>query len=175
MSTRTLFTRALIGATLALLAVPAMATAQSASRPVVVAHGPLVDFSTATADATDGASAYLVSAVAGTGTRLTFVVTGLSAPAGKVFGAHAHTGTCTQNASAAAGPHYRVPGGPVDAQHEVWLDFTVLPGGAGVGVAFATVPFVIPDGAAKSVVIHQMAMAPDGSAGPRLACLPVNF
>lgn len=173
MSSKSLITRTLIGATLALVAVPSGAGAQSASRPVVVAQGPLVDFSTATAEATDGASAFLVSAVAGSSTRLILVVTGLSAPAGQVFGVHAHTGPCVQNAPAVAGPHYRVPGGPVDPQHEVWLDFTTRPGGVGVGQT--TVPFVIPDGDAKSIVVHQLPTAPDGSAGPRLACLPVNF
>jgi Cu/Zn superoxide dismutase len=173
MSTRSFLARALTGGVLALLAVPAVAGAQSASRPVVVAHGSLVDLSAATVDPTDGASAYLVSAVAGSGTRLTFVVTGIEAPVGRVFGVHAHVGPCTANAPAAAGPHYRVPGGPVDPHHEVWLDFAVRPGG--YGVATTVVPFVIPDGAARSVVIHQAPTAPDGSAGPRLACLPVAF
>ncbi|MCA1693194.1 MAG: superoxide dismutase family protein [Actinobacteria bacterium] len=38
-----------------------------------------------------------------------------------------------------------------------------------------SVPFVIPHGAARSVVIHEQATQVGGGAGPRMACLPVSF
>jgi Cu/Zn superoxide dismutase len=168
--------RALLGTGVtlaALVAAPTMAGAQSASRPVVVANGPLTDYSTGTPQATDGARAYLVAAAFGDSTQFTFVVTGVDAEPGKTFGAHVHVGPCSENAPAAAGPHYRSDGVTPDPEHEVWLDVAVLPGG--VGVARTTVPFVIPDGAARSVVIHQTATGPGGVAGARIACLPVGF
>ncbi|MGI8806495.1 MAG: hypothetical protein ACR2KK_01315 [Acidimicrobiales bacterium] len=173
MNARTLIRRALAGTALAVMATPAVAGAQSQVRPLVVARGPLVDYSTPTSESTDGASAYLVSAVRGHRTDVVLFVTGLKAASGEDFGAHAHVGPCVENAPTAAGPHYRGPGAPVDDEHEVWLDFIVLPGG--IGVARTSVPFVIPDGAARSVVIHRDSTASDGSAGPRLACLPVAF
>ncbi len=56
--------------------------------------------------------------------------------------------------------------------NEVWLDFTVRPG----GVAYSTVPFEIAPGTAQSVVIHaQPTQERTGSAGARIACLPVAF
>lgn len=173
MPTRTIFTRALMGAALAVAATPAMAGAQSAARPVVVATGPLTDFATQSDNPTDGATGYLVAVASGGSTRVTFVVTGVDAEPGTTFGAHVHVGPCKQDAPAAAGPHYRSDGLTPDPEHEVWLDFTVRPGG--VGLAWTTVPFVIPDGAAQSVVVHATATGPGGVAGARLACLPVQF
>ena len=60
----------------------------------------------------------------------------------------------------------------LDDQTEVWLDFTVLPGG--VGVATTRVPFV-PQPGNRAVVIHAEATRPNGTAGARLACLPVSL
>ena len=173
MNTRTLLTGALVGAGLVLASAPTLAGAQSAARPVVVAYGALTDFSTRTVEATDHAHGYLVAVASGGSTVFTFVITGVAAEPGRTFGAHVHVGPCVQDAPSTAGPHFRSEGGTPDPTHEVWLDFTVTPGG--VGVARTTVPFVIPDGAASSVVIHQSATGPGGVAGARIACLPVGF
>ncbi len=140
--------------------------------PVVFASGALKDLSP-TPNATDGAKAKFVAYTDSAGTHATLVVTGLApASVGSTLGAHVHVGSCVAYAPLTAGPHYN-SGGPADSQHEIWLDFTILPGG--VGVAQTTVPFTIPAGGAKSVVIHAMATGPGGVAGPRLACLPVQF
>ncbi len=113
----------------------------------------------------------------GEGTSAVLVITGLDpSSAGKTYGAHVHSGPCVGGQPAAAGPHYNIEGptGPPDPDHEVWLDFTVLPGG--VAYSQTAVPFVIPSGAAQSVVIHEKATDPNtGAAGARLACLPVPF
>ncbi len=140
--------------------------------PVVHAAGALQDLSPLP-NPTDGARAKFVAIAGPTGTHAVLVVKGLDpAKVGTTLGAHVHTGSCVAGAPATAGPHYN-SGGPADAQHEIWLDFTILPGG--IGVAQTTVPFTIAPGAAKSVVIHAMATGPGGIAGPRLACLPVQF
>ncbi|MGH9278392.1 MAG: hypothetical protein ACRD12_09860, partial [Acidimicrobiales bacterium] len=91
---------------------------------------------------------------------------------GTTFGAHVHVGPCVPGNGAAAGPHYN-SGGPADPEHEVWLDFTVEAGG--VGWAEAWVPFVIPAGAARSIVVHALPTDATGAAGGRIACLPVDF
>ena len=76
---------------------------------------------------------------------------------------------------AAAGPHYNVSGTTpplVSDQTEVWLDFTAATDGT--GAADTTVPF-LPTPGTRSVVIHAEATAPNGTAGPRLVCLPVAW
>ena len=95
---------------------------------------------------------------------------------GTVYGAHIHVGPCVDGNGGAAGPHYNTGGIP-DEETEVWLDFSVLPGG--YGFASAHVDFVIDAGKAQSMVIHleptQDGGATPGAAGGRQACLPVNF
>ena len=173
MFARTLLKGALMGAVLTVAVAPGTAGAQSARRPVVVAGGQLVDFATGRSDPTDGATGRLVAVVVGGGTHFWFIVTGIQAEPGRTFGAHVHVGACAVDQPLTAGPHYRSDGITPDPAHEVWLDLTVLPGG--VAISQASVPFVIPDGAARSVVIHAMPTGPGGVAGPRLACLPVAF
>lgn len=147
-----------------------------ASPSVVTAAGPLADLSSA-ANATDGADARLFAIAPGNGTTyVTLVVTGLDpAAAGTTYGAHVHVGPCIAGNGAAALAHYNSgTGGNPSPQNEVWLDFTVRPGG--VGVARASVPFEIAPGAAQSVVVHANPTQPGtGVAGGRLACLPVQF
>ncbi len=92
--------------------------------------------------------------------------------AGSTFGAHVHVGPCVENNGAAAGSHYNAGGG-VSPETEVWLDFTVRSNGT--ARAKARVSFEIPPGAAMSIVIHESPTAPDGAAGARLACLPLEF
>jgi Cu/Zn superoxide dismutase len=92
---------------------------------------------------------------------------------GHDYGAHLHSGPCVEGDGTAAGPHYNVSTATppvVGDQTEVWLDFTVTEDGTGAGDA--TVPFV-PAAGARAVVIHAEATAPNGTAGPRLVCLPV--
>ena len=68
--------------------------------------------------------------------------------------------------------HYNIGAAP-SPESEIWLDFTVRPGG--VAVSHTTVPWTIPAGGAMSVVIHQHATDSTGAAGGRMACLPVQF
>ena len=77
-----------------------------------------------------------------------------------------------------AGPHYNqstvegVVPPVVSDQTEVWLDVTV---GADRGaVAVAHVPFV-PAPGNRAVVLHEKATDDHGTAGARLACLPVSW
>ena len=145
----------------------------------VFASGPLRDFQPATSNPTDDAQARLFAVPTGDSTVFFLFVYGLDpSTAGTTFGAHIHTGPCVPGNGAAAGPHYNTTGGAViTPETEVWLDFTVLPGG--IAYAQTTVPFVIEPGTANSLVVHQLATQPGGSnpgfAGARLACLPVDF
>lgn len=158
-------------AVLAAGAVPA-----GAATSVVTASGPLSDLS-AGAHATDGAYGRLYAVAPGDGnTYVYFIITGLdSDAAGATYGAHVHVGPCVAGNGTAAGPHFNTgTGGPPSLQNEVWLDFTVRPGG--VAVSRATVPFEIASGAAQSVVVHaNPTEAGTGLAGGRIACLPVEF
>jgi Cu/Zn superoxide dismutase len=78
----------------------------------------------------------------------------------------------------AAGPHYNestvngVVPPVVNDQTEVWLDVTV--GAAGSAVAVARVPFV-PVPGNRAVVLHAMQTDEHGTAGARIACLPVSW
>jgi Cu/Zn superoxide dismutase len=150
--------------------------APASAAGVLSAAGPLSDLSAET-HATDGASARLYAVEPGNGsTYFFFVVTGLDpAAAGTTYGAHVHTGSCVPGNGAAAGPHYNTgAGGAPSTDNEVWLDFTVRPGG--VAVSRTTVPFEIAPGDAHSVVIHaQPTQHGTGNAGARIACLPVDF
>ena len=137
--------------------------------------GPLRDLRSAQ-DVTDGAVAHVTAETTGNGgTWVQLKVQNLDhAAVGETFGAHVHAGQCEEGNGAAALGHYRAPDfvAPATPQNEVWLDFTVEPGG--VARSEATVPFVIEPGD-RSVVIHEHHTAPGGAAGARLACLPVQF
>lgn len=144
-----------------------------ASPSAVTASGPLRDLSSA-AEPTDGAIGQVVAVAPGNGSTYVYLVlTGLNpASAGLTFGAHVHVGQCVAGNGAAAQGHYNTGTTP-SPQSEVWLDFTVLPGG--VAVSQTVVPFEIPPGGAGAVVIHALPTAPGGVAGGRIACLPVQF
>ena len=164
-------------ATAALLVTSALpAGAHGANVEVTANVARLTDLSLSTNDATDGASAAaLAISREGNGTRVQLVIWGLDpSAAGMTYGAHVHTGSCVPGNGAAAGPHYNSTGGAVVSdQTEVWLDFEVSSHGR--GFARSTVPFVIPAGGAHAIVIHAMATAPNGTAGARLACIPLDF
>ena len=158
-----------------LMASPAGSTGSSPFQ-VVTSSGAMSDLSTSTADATDGARGVAISVGrTGRGTTVLLGLWGLStASAGTVYGAHVHVGPCVGGNGAAAGPHYNTTGGTtIDQTTEVWLDFTAT--ARGTGFAAATVPFVIPSGGARSIVVHAMPTAPNGTAGARLACLPLEY
>ena len=135
------------------------------------------DLQVATSQPTDGATAQVVARESDGTTIVTLKVQALDhAAAGTMLGAHIHAGSCVAGNGAAAGPHYNAGGTP-SPQTEVWLDFTIEANGT--ARSETTVPFVIPQGGAAALVIHaepthQGPPAP-GTAGARLACLPVQF
>jgi superoxide dismutase, Cu-Zn family len=102
------------------------------------------------------------------------------------YGAHAHVNRCGLQ-PADAGGHFQFTVDPVqpsvdpayaNPRNEIWLDLTT--NGAGNGTATTKVAWQFsPTRAAKSVVIHQQhtSTAPGsaGTAGPRLACVDVDF
>jgi Cu/Zn superoxide dismutase len=164
---KTLIAGALVATSLMAGSIPAGASG------VIVSRGPLRDLAPTTTNATDGAHASVIAYNGGDRTLVLLIVRGMDRnAAGTTFGAHVHVGPCVAGNGAAAGPHYNA-GGPASPETEVWLDFTVTGGGS--GVAKTVVPFVIPPGAAASVVIHAMPTDPMGAAGARQACLPVEF
>jgi Cu/Zn superoxide dismutase len=105
-------------------------------------------------------------------------VTGINAKDG-VYGVHLHQGTCAAGDFNLAGPHYNVTWDPIklaitgdiNKTTEVWLDLDV--DSDGDARSTATVSF-IPEGK-RSIVLHALPTATDGTAGPRLACLPFNI
>ncbi len=174
-------TTAALAAGLALLApaVPAQAAAEAPR--VLRTAAVLTDLQPGQDDPTDGALAR-AAVVTGLGgaTVAVLAVRGLDrAAAGRTFGTHVHVGPCVEGDGAAAGPHFNIEahagdGTPeVSPRTEVWLDVRATRWGTGVSVA--RVPFDIPEGAAASVVLHAQPTAEDGSAGARLACLPLEM
>ena len=157
-------------------AAPAEARGHAAAH---VFQGSLRDLQPTRSDPLDGARARLVFAQHHGSSTFVLVVSGVGAAGvGKTYGAHLHSGRCVAGDPAAAGPHYNqssengVVPPVVSDQTEVWLDVTVRPGGTAVAVA--KVPFV-PRPAARSVVLHEKATDDHGTAGARLACLPVSW
>lgn len=140
---------------------------------VISSAGVLTDLNPTAQDATDGARARARSIVAGERTVVRLQIDRLDpTAAGTAFGAHVHVGPCVAGDGAAALGHYNTGGDP-SPETEVWLDFTATSGGT--AQALAIVPFHIDAGAAQSIVIHALPTAPDGAAGTRLACLPMEF
>lgn len=156
----------------------ALGAGPAAAAPSLVSvKGPMRDYNTAAAGPFDHAVARAkITAHKGRST-VTFRVAGISrSAAGQEFGAHLHVGPCVTDNGAAALAHYntdvlagRTPP-RVDPTTEVWLDFTVSR--SGKAKATARVPFV-PEGGDRSIVIHEHETKADGTAGARLACLPV--
>lgn len=149
-----------------------LALAPAAGAATVSSSGALSDLQPLAANPTDGASARFKVVPDGLGgSRAVLIVTGLKGSTGTTLGAHVHVGKCVAGNGAAASVHYNT-GGPASPTTEVWLDFTIRPGG--VGVSQASVPFTVTS-ATRSVVIHELATSPTGTAGGRMACLPVQF
>ncbi len=154
----------------------ALAQAAPANVSGPAGSGPLVDLQRGIDDPTDGATAQVVSTTSDGSTTVDLDIAGLdTSAAGTVLGAHLHVGSCQLGDGAAAGPHFNASTADpkvVSNQTEVWLDFTI--GLDGTAHSSTTVPFVIPNGAAKSLVVHAMSTSPTGAAGARLACLRVT-
>lgn len=162
----------LTAAAAAVAVLPGVASAATSAKTVVQASGRLTDLRAA-GDPTDGATARFYAFTVGNQTTAILVLNGLPlGSVGQTFGVHVHTGSCVVNMPTTAGPHYNT-GGPASVTTEVWLDFTVQPGG--FAISNATVPFTIPQGGASAVVIHALPTGVGGAAGPRIACLPVAF
>ena len=161
----------------ALLSIAGTADAESARAR---GAGPLQDLQVTSSQPTDGATAQVVAKQSAGMTTVTLKVQALDhEAAGTTLGAHVHVGSCIAGNGGAALAHYNAGGIP-SAQTEVWLDFTIEANGT--AWAETTVPFSIPQGGAASVVIHAEAthhgpgpVPAPGTAGARLACLPVQF
>ena len=163
-------------AIVALAGFTATGPASAAGGPLVRSAGPLSDLQPATASPFDGASAAVQVVASAHGSHTVLRVRGISGADGQTFGAHLHAGPCVAGDSAAALGHYNtdvlagVVPPEVSERTEVWLDFTV---DDGAGTATASVPFV-PLPGTRSVVVHAAATDHHtGTAGARLACLPV--
>jgi Cu/Zn superoxide dismutase len=144
--------------------------------PLVRSAGPLSDLQPAAAGPFDAASAAVQIVSSGSSSHTVLRVRGIEGAEGQTFGAHLHAGPCVAGQPAAALGHYNtdvlagVVPPEVSERTEVWLDFTVEDGG---GTATASVPFV-PRPGTRSIVIHAAATDhTTGTAGARLACLPV--
>lgn len=160
-------------ATLALIS-PGLQQQDDVTLPgAVVVHEELRDLQPDAAGPMDGAKALLVMVSAGGGTTVLLQVVGAdSSAAGRRFGAHLHVGPCVAGDGAAAGRHYNADPPEVSDRTEVWLDFTVTP--LGTGTALTQVPFV-PVPGDRAIVVHRDPTDHHGTAGPRLACLPVSW
>ncbi len=107
-------------------------------------------------------------------TLVTLHVNGL--PPNREFGAHVHKLACGDTK---AGGHYQhVAGGASDPvfanpDNEIWLDFTT--NAAGRGRAQAVVDWSIRPNGANAVVVHNAHTSDTGAAGPKLACIDVDF
>jgi Cu/Zn superoxide dismutase len=166
--------KSVMTAVVALVAVAAGTVGVAVAAEKVRANDWLTDLRGA-ADGTEEARAHVVAAADGEGsTDVSLQLEGLDhLRVGHTYGAHVHIGTCEEGNGAAALGHYN-HGGAASPTTEVWLDFEVQEGG--VARSSTTVPFVIAQGAAHSVVVHEQATNPGtGAAGARVACIPVEF
>lgn len=161
------------------LAVTAGLAPAAAAPALVSVNGPLRDYNTSAAGPFDAAVARATISTHKRGSTVSFSVKGISrAAAGEEFGAHLHLGPCVTDTPLAALAHYNtdVLAGRkpprTDPTTEVWLDFVVSK--SGHARATARVPFV-PQAGRRSIVVHEHETHPDGTAGARLACLPVEW
>lgn len=154
----------------------ALAVGPAVAGAAGIFRGDLESLSPASSGLFDHATAQLVLVGHRDAATAVLMVHGVDRSAqGRTFGAHLHTGPCVPGNGAAAGPHYNHSGvvpPVVNDQTEVWLDFTVNTGGSGQSVT--QVPWV-PQAGAHSVVVHELPTASNGTAGARLACLPVEW
>lgn len=170
---------AAVSAIVALTGLPAAASAATHG-PAVRTSGALADLAPAAAGPFDGARAAFQLVTSAQGSHAVLRVGGIGAAAdGHTYGAHLHVGPCVAGDGPAAGGHYNTdviekgilpPDNEISEATEVWLDITVEDGAA---TATASVPFV-PRPGTRSVVVHALETDHHtGTAGGRLACLPV--
>jgi hypothetical protein len=175
------------------------AGSQSSSMSWGFYNGPLTDLSPnthdpKTTDLFDGAKATATMMGVGGSTFFRVQVRGVDDSAvGKVYGAHLHQGPCGLAKDQAGvlqptvGAHYNTSAkDPVTGLYtvisnrtEVWLDFEVDP--FGNARSTARVPFV-PTAGERSITLHASptlhhatATAAAGTAGAKLACLPLEI
>jgi hypothetical protein len=118
----------------------------------------------------DAAATVSARTVGGTGVQVALDVSGVAA-AGQRFGAHVHQNPCGSTGDIAGG-HYKNTDALGSLRHqEIWLDFTVDESGSGGAVATREWALSGP----RSVVLHLLTTANDGTAGARLACINVDF
>jgi Cu/Zn superoxide dismutase len=139
--------------------------------------GQLTDLSSSD-DVFDGARATAAMIGMDGSTFFTLRIRGIDGDEGH-YGAHLHEGLCMSGDGAAAGPHYNISdkdgaGKPtlISNKTEVWLDFEV--NSDGTARSNARVPFV-PLGGERAIVLHAEPTAPGGTAGARVACLPLDI
>ncbi|WP_436500529.1 superoxide dismutase [Actinokineospora sp. HUAS TT18] len=118
-----------------------------------------------------GSHARAIRFPAGRGTAVALLVHGLLPD--RHYGAHVHVNPCGP-LPADSGPHFQHdPAAGANPTNEVWLDFTT--DARGSAFTLTVVPWRFGGRPAGSVVIHDHHTAPDGTAGPRLACLTKGF
>lgn len=168
----------LIAAGLAFASTAASAHQQPVG-PTLSVSSDLRDLQPAVDNPTDGVSSRAQVWVLHAATQVTLRLDGFdAADAGRTFGAHVHTGPCIAGDGAAAGPHYNadVAAGITPARiseaTELWLDFAVRRDGS--AQSRTSSPFLVVPGN-RSIVVHELATAPNGTAGARLACLPLAW
>lgn len=110
-------------------------------------------------------------------TIVTLDVTGIpESYRGRTFGAHVHVNPCGPS-PADAGPHYANPRADASLpleKREIWLDFTVT--NAGAGHTENVHPYLVAQGEANSVVIHERPTNKNtGFAGDRWFCTDAPF
>jgi Cu-Zn family superoxide dismutase len=130
----------------------------------------------------DGARATVHATTTASGrTIVTLHVYGLEP--NREYGAPAHRAACGANPLDAGGHFQHVPGGATDPAYanpsnEVWLDFTTDAEGNGASQVVQGWTFTA-DSRPHSVVIHDHRTDTEpgiaGMAGPRLACMTVEF
>ena len=177
--------RALLTAAAALTLLAASTTPASATASG--AFGPYQDGATAVTYAPDlvpvGSHAAVFPIATRKNTVVLLLVNGLLPD--RHYGAHVHTKPCGPD-PANAGPHFQNTPDPVqpsvdpayaNPENEIWLDFVT--DAYGQGVASAKVPWRVGDRPAGSVVLHRdhthTEAGQAGTAGPRLACVNVDF
>jgi Cu/Zn superoxide dismutase len=140
--------------------------------------GPLTDLLRDQNNVFDGARATAALIGLDGSTYFTLRLSGIDADDGD-YGAHLHEGPCVAGNGGAAGPHYNVSakddaGKPtlISEATEVWLDFHVS--SSGTARSRARVPFV-PLGGERAIVLHAEPTTEGGTAGARVACLPLDI
>ncbi len=105
--------------------------------------------------------------------HITLKVQGVEAAAGNTFGAHVHQAKCDAVDPLLAGPHYQHAGatGTLE-EREVWLDVTI--NHRGNAITQTTRPWSVDQSMPRSVIIHALPTAENGTAGARLACIDLD-